>query len=193
MDRYRQRSTMAGYADEAYYSLFRLGVLRLAAGDGLHILLEAWQRCPHRWEPVHEAARWLNQSGLHQASYALSKQALTRPAEPSGLFISPDVYDHPAALRAQYIRLLCGPGPGELGRLQRPAGPAAAGAHRGGRASQPGFSVGKDWLGRSPRRPRPRPAFFLSFPNCASVPNLRLVPKLPFGNAIPANSCLPTQ
>jgi len=94
LDRYRERSTMAGYADEAYYSLFRLGVLRLAEGDGLTILLEAWQRCPHRWEPVHEAARWLNQRGLFQASYALSKQALARPAEPSGLFISPEVYDH---------------------------------------------------------------------------------------------------
>jgi glycosyltransferase involved in cell wall biosynthesis len=94
MDRYRERSMMAGYADEAYYSLYRLGVLRLAEGDGLAILLEAWQRCPHRWEPVHEAARWLNQRGLHQASYALSKQALTQRAEPSGLFISPDVYDH---------------------------------------------------------------------------------------------------
>jgi glycosyltransferase involved in cell wall biosynthesis len=94
MDRYRERSTMAGYADEVYYSLYRLGVLRLAEGDGLAVLLEAWQRCPHRWEPVHDAARWLNQRGLYQASYALSKQALARPAEPSGLFLSPDVYDH---------------------------------------------------------------------------------------------------
>jgi glycosyltransferase involved in cell wall biosynthesis len=94
LGRYRERSTMAGYGDEAYYSLYRLGVLRLADGDGLNYLLEAWQRCPHRWEPVHEAARWLNQRGLYQASYALSRQALARPAEPSGLFISPDVYDH---------------------------------------------------------------------------------------------------
>ncbi len=94
MDRYRERSTLAGYADEAYYSLYRLGVLRLAEGDGLTILLEAWQRCPHRWEPVHEATRWLNERGLYQASHALSKQALARPAEPSGLFISLNVYDH---------------------------------------------------------------------------------------------------
>jgi hypothetical protein len=69
-------------------------VLRLADGDGLTVLLEAWQRCPHRWEPVLEAARWLNRRGLYQASYALSKQALACPAEPSGLFISPEVYDH---------------------------------------------------------------------------------------------------
>jgi hypothetical protein len=94
MDRYRQRSTMVGYSDEAYYSLYRLGVLRLAEGDGLAVLLEAWQRCPHRWEPVHEAARWLNQRGLYQASYVLSKQALAHPAEPLGLFISPEVYSH---------------------------------------------------------------------------------------------------
>jgi glycosyltransferase involved in cell wall biosynthesis len=94
MDRYRQRSAMAGYADEVYYSLYRLGVLRLADGDGLTVLLEAWQRCPHRWEPVHEAARWLNQRGLYQASNALSKQALALPTDRSGLFVSPDVYDH---------------------------------------------------------------------------------------------------
>lgn len=94
MTRYRERAQMAGYADEAFYSLLRLGVLRLAEGDGLTILLEAWQRCPHRWEPVHEACRWLNQRGLHQASYALSKRALASPANPSGLFVSPPVYDH---------------------------------------------------------------------------------------------------
>jgi hypothetical protein len=94
--RYRQRSQMAGYADEVFYSLYRLGVLRLAEGadDALRLLLEAWQRCPHRWEPVHEACRWLNQKGLYQAAYALSKQALASPAKPSGLFVFPDVFDH---------------------------------------------------------------------------------------------------
>ncbi len=64
IDRYRQRTKLAGYADEVFYSFYRLGVLRLPAGDGLIPLLEAWQRCPHRWEPVHEACRWLNEHGL---------------------------------------------------------------------------------------------------------------------------------
>src|SRR5262249_2727689 len=73
---------------------YRLGVMRLTEDDGLTLLLEAWQRCPHRWEPVHEACRWLNQRGLYQASYALSKQALAGPATPVGLFVFPDVYDH---------------------------------------------------------------------------------------------------
>jgi hypothetical protein len=77
-----------------FFSLYRLGVLRLAEGDGLCLLLEAWQRQPHRWEPVYEAARWLNRRGLYQASYALSKQALAKPAAPSGLFVYPNVYDY---------------------------------------------------------------------------------------------------
>jgi SAM-dependent methyltransferase len=94
MARYRQRAEMAGYADEAFYSLFRLGVLRLAEGDGLGILMEAWERCPHRWEPVHAAARWLNERRRFQASYALSKHALSVPARPSGLFVYPAVFDH---------------------------------------------------------------------------------------------------
>ena len=47
----------------------RLGVLRPAEGDGLTVLLEAWQRRPHRWERVHEAARWLNQRCLYKARY----------------------------------------------------------------------------------------------------------------------------
>jgi glycosyltransferase involved in cell wall biosynthesis len=72
IERYCQRARMGGYADEAFYALFRLGVLRLAESDGLTILLEAWQRCPHRWEPVHAAARWLNEHRLFEASYALS-------------------------------------------------------------------------------------------------------------------------
>jgi glycosyltransferase involved in cell wall biosynthesis len=80
--RYRQRTQMAGYADEVFYSFYRLGVLHLNEGVGLTLLLEAWQRCPHRWEPVHEACRWLNQRGLYQASYARSKQALAAPATP---------------------------------------------------------------------------------------------------------------
>jgi hypothetical protein len=93
--RYRERAQMtAGYADEAFYSLLRLGVLRLEEGDGLADLLEAWQRCPHPWEPVHEAARWLNQRRLFEASYALSKRALARPPAPTGLFVYPDVFDH---------------------------------------------------------------------------------------------------
>ena len=95
MARYRERSQMAGgYADEAFYSLLRLGEMRLAEGDGLTILLEAWQRCPHRWEPVHVACRWLNQRGLFEASYALSKRALASPAAPSGLFVWPAVFEH---------------------------------------------------------------------------------------------------
>ncbi len=93
--RYRERSQMAaGYADEAFYALLRLGVLRLAEGDGLTYLLEAWQRCPHRWEPVHEACRWLNERRLFEASYALSKRALASPPRPSGLFVYPAVFDH---------------------------------------------------------------------------------------------------
>jgi len=94
IDRYRQRSQLAGYADEAFYSLYRLGVLRLPHAEGLLALLEAWQRCPHRWEPVHEACRWLNQRSLHQPSYALSQRALASPPNPTGLFVFPDVYDH---------------------------------------------------------------------------------------------------
>jgi glycosyltransferase involved in cell wall biosynthesis len=93
--RHRERSQMtAGYADEAFYSLLRLGVMRLGEGDGLTDLLEAWQRCPHRWEPVHEAVRWLNERLLFEASYALSTRALAKPAAPSGLFIHRAVYDH---------------------------------------------------------------------------------------------------
>ena len=93
LERYRQRAQMAGYADEIFYALYRQGVLRLGESDALVLLLEAWQRCPQRWEPVHEACRWLNQRGLHQVAYALSKQALASPASPTGLFVFPDVYD----------------------------------------------------------------------------------------------------
>lgn len=97
---YQKRSTITtGYGEEAFYSLYRLGVLRLWAVDGLKHLLQAWQRYPHRWEPVHEACRWLNQQGLYQASYALSSQALGvhsdwKVTKPNGLFISLAVYDH---------------------------------------------------------------------------------------------------
>ncbi len=93
--RYRERSRMtAGYVDEVFYSLLRLGVLGLEQGNGLIDLLAAWERCPHRWEPVHEAARWLNKTRLFEASYALSRRAMASPARPEGLFVFPAVFDH---------------------------------------------------------------------------------------------------
>jgi hypothetical protein len=95
IQRYLERARMtAGYTDEAYYSLYRAGVIELNEGKGLVYLLEAWQRCPHRWEPVHEACRWLNERGLFEASYALSKRVLANPARPSGLFLTPQVYEY---------------------------------------------------------------------------------------------------
>jgi hypothetical protein len=93
--RYRERSRMtAGYADEIFYSLLRLGVMGLEKGDGLIDLLAAWERCPHCWEPVHEAARWLNKRRLCEASYALSLRAMASPARPVGLFVFFAVFDH---------------------------------------------------------------------------------------------------
>ncbi len=93
--RYVERAAMtAGYADEAFYSLFRLGVLALPDGTGLPHLLDAWERRPHRWEPVHAACRWLNEQKRYRAAYALSRQALAGPRRPEGLFVHTAVFDH---------------------------------------------------------------------------------------------------
>lgn len=91
---YRRRSEMQGYIDEIFYSEYRMGCLELSSSLAHLLLLHAWQICPHRWEPVQEACKQLNQQQLYQASYALSKQLLSRPADPTGLFVSQDVYDY---------------------------------------------------------------------------------------------------
>lgn len=92
--RYSHRSQMAGgYQDEAWWSLYRLGALTVDGG-GLTHLLTAFDRQPHRWEPVWEACQHLNRQSRYQLSYALSRHCLTFPPKPEGLFVRLDVYDY---------------------------------------------------------------------------------------------------
>jgi hypothetical protein len=83
-----------GHPDEAFFSRYRLGLLRLPDGDGLGHLLRAWEHSPQRWEPVYEACRWLNHERLYQPSYALSRQALSLPPRSAGLFVQQAVFDY---------------------------------------------------------------------------------------------------
>lgn len=99
---YRQRTTMGrqsttmGRDDFNIYSLRRLGLLLLMVNDeeGLTYSLEAWRLRPDRWEPVHEAAMWLNHRHRPQEAYALTTQTLATPPQPVGLYIWRAVYDY---------------------------------------------------------------------------------------------------
>lgn len=87
---YKLRTAMnGGYDDEVFYSYFRLGLLT----DDLSQYFQAWQLCPHRWEPVYHACLLLRSKHQHEASYALSKRALAT-CNPDGLFVSSPVYEY---------------------------------------------------------------------------------------------------
>jgi len=89
---YRKRIDLpGGYADERWYSLYRVGCLTIASG-GITDLLAAWEMRPGRWEPVYAAVKFLREQHNYHAAYALARMALDRPADPSGLFVHPEPY-----------------------------------------------------------------------------------------------------
>lgn len=93
LKRYKQRVPMPGNDAESYYSMYRMGAMRMIDdAAGLPFLLAAWNKFPHRWEPIRAACLWLNVNRMHHACYALAKQAMTIQPLPDQQFAEPDVY-----------------------------------------------------------------------------------------------------
>lgn len=90
VDLYRRRLSLGGYADEVFYSRFRIGCLT----SDLAELLASWSSCPERWEPVHAACQIMNRAKSYHSAYALSKHALSVKPTASGLFLHAQVYDY---------------------------------------------------------------------------------------------------
>jgi FkbM family methyltransferase len=94
---YMQRSTMGGWQEEVFYSLYQAARLREALGHPLADVIEAYEAAtaalPHRNEARHAASRFCRLKGLYQKGYDLAKAGL-HLAYPAGcLFGEPGVYE----------------------------------------------------------------------------------------------------
>jgi glycosyltransferase involved in cell wall biosynthesis len=118
---YERRIALGGWAEEVFYSRYRIGLAHLAAGrshEGAEALLAAYAAHPHRAEPLHALARhflWRRQwCTAHH--YARIASAIPEPED--GLFVETQVY----ARRLREVMAIC-----EFWLGRRPEEPLAAG------------------------------------------------------------------
>ena len=95
---YAKRAKMGGWAEEVFYSIFRVGVTKLLQNkpwmDAQDTFLQAWNIKPDRAEPLYELARVHRLNKNPRLGYLFSKAGLEIPFPQNDiLFLSRDVYD----------------------------------------------------------------------------------------------------
>jgi len=93
---YERRAAMDGWAEETYYALLQVGILKSDSGDwpgGMQALIRAWESRPERLEACYELVSRLRQRGEHRTAHALAAAVLDQPAPADWLFVHPWVYD----------------------------------------------------------------------------------------------------
>lgn len=114
---YAHRAEMGGWAEEVFYSGYRLGLCARNLGDEarmMHELLTTFEKFPHRAEPLHALALHCMQHGKHRLGYhfAAIGAAITLPADV--LFVERDVY----SWRLLDIMAVCGYYLGRMGEAR---------------------------------------------------------------------------
>lgn len=93
---YERCAAMGGWAEEVYFALLQVGVLKADAGDwpaAMDALSRAWESRPYRLEACYELASRLRMLGRHHAAHAITTAVLDRPAPADLLFVQPWVYE----------------------------------------------------------------------------------------------------
>lgn len=92
---YERRIGMGGWAEEVFYSSYRVALChqRLGReGEMIRMLLDTFDRFPHRAEPLHVLALHYQRKGRHRLAYHFAEIG-SRIAYPrDGLFVEPEVY-----------------------------------------------------------------------------------------------------
>ncbi len=96
---YRRRATMGGWADEVWFSLHQVAVLRERRGDPWPEVmadhLAAFQHSPHRAEPLYHVAMRFQKAREFAAAQIFFRQALRVPTPaPTRLFVWKPLYDY---------------------------------------------------------------------------------------------------
>ncbi len=99
---YRKRAAMAGWEEEAFFAMLRVGLALEAQGRPFSVvrgaLLDAWEARPQRAEPLCHLARLCRLQQQWQQAYLFAREALATPfPERDALFVDDSVW----AWRAQ--------------------------------------------------------------------------------------------
>jgi glycosyltransferase involved in cell wall biosynthesis len=93
---YRRRASMGGFAEEIWFSLYQIGVLRErlghSPGDVSRAYLEAWEYRPTRGEPLSQLARYHRERKEFALGYLYARQACAIPMPPDLLFVDVSMY-----------------------------------------------------------------------------------------------------
>jgi tetratricopeptide (TPR) repeat protein len=99
LGRYQWRAEMGGWAEEAYFARYQVGVLSARLGDwprAVDAFLTAWEQRPARLEAVHDLAVGLRERGLHHAAHRFTRLAASLrplPVPEDILFVAPWIYE----------------------------------------------------------------------------------------------------
>jgi glycosyltransferase involved in cell wall biosynthesis len=90
---YERRAALGGWAEEVWYSLYQVALLREVLGHPrdqvLGAYLRAYQFRPQRPESLGQLARWCRLAGDHHLAYLFARQALELPPTTDVLFVDP--------------------------------------------------------------------------------------------------------
>jgi tetratricopeptide (TPR) repeat protein len=95
IDLYDQRARMGGWAEEVYYALFQVGVLKADAGDwpgAMDALLRSWDARPQRLEACYELASRLRKMERYRSAHLFACAGLDQSQPDDWLFVQPWVY-----------------------------------------------------------------------------------------------------
>ena len=97
LEAYRRRVAIGGWAEEVWYALFQIAVLRERLGEGLDSLqrafLEAYRYRPQRAEPLCRLARICREKDEHALAFVFANAAMAIPRPEDILFLDGSVYD----------------------------------------------------------------------------------------------------
>lgn len=91
---YKRRITMAGYRDEVFISLYRLGLCHHELHDEAafsHQMLHCYDQFPDRAEPLHSLALHAQRTQRHRLALAMAQLGAAIPKPQAGLFIEAQV------------------------------------------------------------------------------------------------------
>ncbi|WP_406395168.1 glycosyltransferase [Streptomyces sp. NBC_00887] len=92
---YERRAQMGGWAEEVYYALLQVGVLKAGSGDwpgAMDAFSRAWESRPQRLEACYELASRLRSMRRYRSAHAMARSGLGHKAPDDLLFVQPWVY-----------------------------------------------------------------------------------------------------
>jgi len=95
IDLYRRRAAMGGWAEEAFYALYQVGVLTDRAGRREHAMIalfDAWHNRPQRVEPLYDLAWMFRDRENHHAAHMVSEWGIHTPIPADTLFLHRWIY-----------------------------------------------------------------------------------------------------